>query len=149
LLLWDVSPELIVDRPLGYGVGDGYQMYLAAAIGESDTLSVHNGYITTILEVGIPLSVILFLSLLVALWRVVQSLQAGDRLLAPVALGVFAVYLSRATIENYLFFNSANFVTVLFLWLYAYYLVNTPAERRPAQTPAPFSSQPTPLGGGR
>ncbi len=112
--LFEVGALLVAQRPyLGYGLGDGYIELVILGDGEK---TVHNGYLTTFIEVGIPFAMTIFISMIVSFFNLVR-----DRFLNKdykvVTLCFFGYILIRAYSENYLIFNSANNVSLIFFAL--------------------------------
>jgi hypothetical protein len=88
------------------------------------TLTAHNGFLTTIVECGVPLAMVLFVLLGLSLARLMRT-RALDINARHVLLSLCLYCLQRALSENYLVLNVGNTVTVLFL------LVNTLALTNP------------------
>ncbi len=114
LMLWQQAREIILENPLGIGLGQKYSIY-----GESTTYTVHNGYITTLLETGFC-GLFVVLALLGVFWVRLGRLTREDARLGVILKSITVYYLTRAFYENYLMFNFANLVTNGF-WLIVIY----------------------------
>lgn len=117
--LFQMGAALVVERPyLGYGLGDGYIELIIFGDGEK---TVHNGYLTTFIEVGVPFSVFIFTCIGLSIFNLFR-----DKLLGAdykiVTLSFMLYILARAYGENYLVFNSANNVSIIFLTLVLIFL---------------------------
>ena len=125
LVMWTKGINLVRERPWGYGLGDAYFPHLAQGmLAEKETLSVHNGILTTVIELGVHGSLIVCGAIAAALFQLLRrfrNIDPGIRL--PIAaMLIYCIF--RSLTENYLIFNTGNTVTLSFIFLNLVLLLN-------------------------
>ncbi|MCH6257902.1 O-antigen ligase family protein [Puniceicoccaceae bacterium K14] len=121
--LWVEGVKLIAQRPFGYGLGDSYHALLGAAVGkDSGRISVHNGYITTILETGVIIGGLMISIISISAYRVFKIAFRNRLRPAQYIFGFYIFYMTRAMTENYLIFNTGNITSIIFIYFIFYSL---------------------------
>ena len=142
LVMWIKGIDLVRERPWGYGLGDAYFPQLARGmLAEKEELSVHNGILTTVIELGVHGSLIVIGAIAAALFQLLRrfrNIDPGMRL-PLTAMLIFCIF--RSFTENYLIFNIGNTVTLSFIFLNLILLLNRgvflPPRRHPPRRAGP------------
>ncbi len=114
-ILIDQGYELIKKKPFfGYGMKSKYEK-LMEGIGEAQDLSVHNGYMEIIIQLGIVSSMPFALLIIFLLRRMLKTFLFQRNSFGITHL--FIIFgLIRGYGESYLFFNIGNMFSIFFLF---------------------------------
>lgn len=115
--LVEIGWDLFSKRPLiGYGLKTKYyEGQISLETGSS--IHVHNGYVGTLLEVGVFISLFVFLFVISVFFNALRVLKSHKN--PEIKIWIFFILFgfARAYGENYLFFNIGNIFSILFIFL--------------------------------
>ena len=108
--------KLFVNRPFfGFGLSAPYENLLN--LGLEKEYHVHNGYLATLIEVGLVISVIMFYLLFRSLKNILANVRLSHFRISHIESFLLFGYF-RAYGESYLFFNIGNLFSLLFVFLF-------------------------------
>lgn len=112
--LFSAGVDLIEKKPLGYGIGDGYEKYLAY-LNSGKPIHVHNGFLSTVIEAGVLAGGLLCFGFIGLIVLLLKSENPSGSNLKWIAASFLLFTILRNFSENYFMFSFFNLMSVVLL----------------------------------